>query len=143
MLSLLIAPALALVKTANSLNTLASNSYLPNGYEIYDSSQKHILIMQNDCNLVLYSSGAATWASGTYHGAHDGQHKCDGATAAMQSDGNFVVYDGNNHALWATGTFGANFYAVMQDDGNLVIYNPATEAAVWASGTNGRLQPQT
>ncbi|KAJ3259391.1 hypothetical protein HK103_002294 [Boothiomyces macroporosus] len=95
--------------------------------------------MQNDCNLVLYSNNKPIWSSNTYIGAHDGEHKCDSSYAFMQTDGNFVVYDGNNHALWATGTQGSNYYAIIQDDGNFVIYDPANENAVWASNTNGQL----
>ncbi|KAJ3318537.1 hypothetical protein HDV06_000420 [Boothiomyces sp. JEL0866] len=135
----LFAALLSLVN-ADSLNVIATNHYLPNGWEVFDTSKTHQLIMQNDCNLVLYSGSKPIWSSNTYIGAHDGQHKCDQAIAFMQTDGNFVVYDGNNHALWATGTQGSNFYAIVQDDGNFVIYDPGNEKAVWASNTQGQLQ---
>ncbi|MCG7205170.1 hypothetical protein [Streptomyces arenae] len=54
----------------------------------------------------------------------------------MQADGNFVLYDENNKARWATMTFGSNFQAVFQADGNLVVYT-ADNRAVWASRTDG------
>ncbi|KAJ3271939.1 hypothetical protein HDV01_006073 [Terramyces sp. JEL0728] len=139
MLSIVIASLLALVQ-ADTLNIIATNHYLPNGWEVFDSSKKHQLIMQNDCNLVLYSGSKPIWTSHTYIGIHDGQHNCDNSIAKMQTDGNFVVYDGNGHALWATGTHGSNFYAIVQDDGNFVIYDPTNEKAVWASGTHGQLK---
>jgi hypothetical protein len=46
-----------------------------------------------------------------------------------------VVYNANNQALWASGTYGkGGNRLVMQDDGNLVIYT-AANVAVWASNT--------
>jgi|GEM_PF-4822355 len=52
----------------------------------------------------------------------------------MQGDGNLVMYDIFNKALWASGTMGKGGNVVtMQGDGNLVIY--AGSKAVWASGT--------
>ena len=57
---------------------------------------------------------------------------------AMQTDGNFVLYEGST-PLWSsntTGTGSANF-AIMQDDGNLVVSKSAS-VAVWSSGTGGR-----
>ncbi len=54
----------------------------------------------------------------------------------MQSDGNLVVYDNQNKALWASGTNGqAVSQCTMQTDGNLVIYGYYN--AIWASGTQG------
>ncbi|MGW2874550.1 hypothetical protein [Kitasatospora sp. NPDC001225] len=97
-------------------------------------SYKYELAMQGDGNLVLYNreSGSAIWATGTYN--HPG------ATATMQSDGNFVVYDTNRTALWSTGTWsaGADSHFVFQNDGNLVVYKGKGEGnPVWASGTYG------
>ncbi|MDX3335975.1 hypothetical protein PV620_30980, partial [Streptomyces sp. ME02-6978a] len=54
----------------------------------------------------------------------------------MQTDGNLVVYDENNHARWATMTFGSNYQAVFQADGNLVVYT-SSNRPVWASNTYG------
>jgi hypothetical protein len=49
----------------------------------------------------------------------------------MQSDGNFVVYDGQGAARWFTGSAGnANASLVIQNDGNLVVYSSAGQA-VW------------
>ncbi|MGW3313471.1 hypothetical protein ACWDG9_43680 [Streptomyces sp. NPDC001073] len=58
------------------------------------------------------------------------------ARLRMQADGNFVLYDENNKARWATMTFGSNFHAVFQPDGNLVVYT-ADNRPVWASRTDG------
>lgn len=76
---------------------------------------------------------------------------------AMQADGNLVVYDSSNKALWASSslqqfnvppflgpTYGlacTQCYASFQTDGNLVLYNPAYTGniykAYWSSNTWG------
>jgi hypothetical protein len=58
-------------------------------------------------------------------------------TLAMQSDGNFVLYAGNQ-AKWQSGTSGnPNAWVTMQGDGNLVVYSPGPTNvhALWQSGT--------
>lgn len=79
---------------------------------------------------------AILWAGQTFTAnvplySDDGVFRC-----VLQDDGNLVVYDNQNRALWASGTNGqAVSQCIMQTDGNLVIYgyyNP-----IWASGTNG------
>lgn len=60
-------------------------------------------------------------------------------TAAMQWDGNFVVYGPNGTVPWASHTVGqANYgaWAQMQNDGNFVIYRPGP-APICASHTSG------
>jgi len=56
----------------------------------------------------------------------------------MQTDGNLVVYCGNNQPTWASDTWHkgtAPYKLVMQDDRNLVIYD-RNNIATWASNTN-------
>jgi hypothetical protein len=104
-----------------------------NGYE---------LVMQHDCNLVLYdfkdanncdqaSHTRVLWASNT-----SGRGATDSCFATMQADGNLVVYTGNWQAIWASGTDGAASGGTLklQSDGNAVIYVGAS--AKWATGTN-------
>ncbi|WP_162907399.1 CHAP domain-containing protein [Allorhizocola rhizosphaerae] len=56
-------------------------------------------------------------------------------TAAMQGDGNFVLYTPSG-AKWSTRTGGQNGSSiVMQTDGNLVVYRNGT--AIWHTGTAG------
>jgi len=59
----------------------------------------------------------------------------------MQSDGNFVVYDGTNftasNARWNTKTNGNNSYFAFQTDGNLVVYNQSNKA-VWSPNIHGK-----
>lgn len=59
--------------------------------------------------------------------------------AAMQTDGNLVVYrnDGTHKAVWSTQTTGRGVNrAVMQADGNFVLYT-ADHQAIWWTGSNG------
>jgi len=113
------------------------------------------LIIQNDGNLVIYDSGnKPLWASNTpreHKGHHDtlrtghalrenqelrspnGEYR-----AAMQADGNFVVYH-HQRALWASNTVhsGGHFWLINQTDGNVVVYDK-DDKALWATGTNGK-----
>lgn len=57
--------------------------------------------------------------------------------AAMQGDGNFVVYQAGR-PVWSTRTDrNAGAFLAMQGDGNLVVYN-ASGRVLWDAGTHGR-----
>ena len=49
----------------------------------------------------------------------------------MQTDGNFILYDGYGSATWAsnTNTAGPSVELLLQDDGNLVLYG---DRAQWS-----------
>ncbi|MGV9264215.1 RHS repeat-associated core domain-containing protein [Kitasatospora sp. NPDC003701] len=68
------------------------------------------------------------WSSGTTGNP--------GASATMQTDGNFAVYDTNHKTIWASNT-SANpgAYARIQDDGNFVVYSSAAKP-LWSSNTS-------
>jgi len=60
--------------------------------------------------------------------------------ATMQTDGNFVLYDPSNNALWSTGTAGSNASAIyMQDDANLVLYVFKWSAGVYVAPTGATI----
>jgi hypothetical protein len=68
----------------------------------------------------------ALWASATY---------APGGEAAMQTDGNLVVYDASGTPRWSSGTPnypGAGLF--VQNDGNVVIYD-YYGYPIWATGT--------
>ncbi|HWZ89107.1 MAG TPA: hypothetical protein VNW92_09665 [Polyangiaceae bacterium] len=108
----------------------------PQGTQWTSCDGRFGLIMQTDGNLVLYEGpcngsacGKPLWASNTVG--------CGGC-AAMQEDGNLVVYDAvgraPGHACWASGTPGnAGAALMLQNDGTLRISKGATP--VWSSGT--------
>ncbi len=59
----------------------------------------------------------------------------NGMRAAMQGDGNFVVYNASNTPLWYTNTAGhPGSHITLQTDGNLVLYD-ANHVARWSSKT--------
>lgn len=51
--------------------------------------------MQNDCNLVEHFQGTPVWHSNTFGRGTNCYLK-------MQSDGNLVIYDGANKAVWSS-----------------------------------------
>lgn len=98
-------------------NGLPVNGRLNANQAITSPSGRVRLVMQPDCNLVAYQQpkNSAYWASNT-------AGKGSNCSARMQPDGNFVVYDGSNKALWASGTAGDTGATLgMNDDGNVVL----------------------
>lgn len=51
----------------------------------------------------------------------------------MQADGNLVVYDANNVAQWASGTYLPGSYLRVQPDGNVVVYDSEDNFPQWTS----------
>ncbi len=81
------------------------------------------LTMQGDGNLVEYGGTSVVWASAT---------NPSGARAVMQDDGNFVIYDSSDSALWASDTSGnPGAYLSLRDTGELSVVS-ATGSRLWA-----------
>lgn len=61
---------------------------------------------------------------------------CSGYKVSFQKDGNLVVYNRNNKAVWSSGTNnkGADQLS-LQPNGNLVIYK--RQYPIWSSSTHG------
>ncbi|KAK1320131.1 Mannose-specific lectin [Acorus calamus] len=91
---------------------------------------EYTLIMQADCNLVMYDKGKAVWHTNTA-----GKGYCD-CYLKMQSDGDLVVYNKDgSHRLWTshTGVGGhKNYELVLQPNRNVIIYGPA----IWQANTH-------
>ena len=104
--------------SVQSCGTLDTGRQLFAGESVPSCNGAYQLKMQSDGNLVLYMGSSALWSTSTWTSAN--------AYAAMQADGNFVVY--NNDTLspaWTSDTYtspGAAFG--IQNDGNLVIRSP-------------------
>lgn len=97
------------------------------GQEVVSTDGRFHLVYQGDGNLVLYQAGIALWHSHT-NGTTPG-------LAAMQGDGNFVIYNASGVPVWHTVTYGnPGAILVVQNDGNLVIYR-SDGVPIWASGT--------
>lgn len=113
-------------------HALIQGDVLQTDQSLVSSNGKYRLLMQQDCNLVLYrSDGRALWSSKT-------NGKSSRCWTVMQGDGNLVLYDGNNRAWWATYTMKPpGNVAVLQDDGNFVVYTQQWQP-LWWTNTVGR-----
>lgn len=83
------------------------------------------LELQSDGNLVAYAGGEPYWEAGTDAGT----------LAAMEDNGNFVIYDALGVPLWSTGT-GENPGArlTIQNDCIVIVHDP-NGTPLWKSGT--------
>lgn len=110
-----------------SLDTLEAGQELTRGQQL-TSANGYMLTLQSDGNLVLSENTGTVWASGT-----DGK---GAVRAALQDDGNFVLYSSDNNAVWATNTAGnSGSRLVLQNDRNLVVIG-GDGSPKWATGTN-------
>jgi hypothetical protein len=102
-------------RTKGEPNLLQSGSILHAGDRRTSSDGKYRLRMQRGGNLTLLQtrSREVIWATDT-----EGR----GAWAAMQTDGNLVVYSRLRKVLWASMTHAPGAHLTVQDDGNIVIY---------------------
>lgn len=95
-------------------NYLAPGTQLYMGQSIRSYTGKYSLTMQADGNLVMYRNDGTV----RYRFAKNGWF------AAMQTDGNFVEYNGMMSPIWNSGTGGhPGSIVAVQDDGNLVVYS--------------------
>lgn len=109
------------------MDTLQAGQTLAIGQQL-ESENGYVLALQDDGNLVLKDGGDVVWASGT---------NGSGVTsAAMQEDGNFVLYTTSGQSTWSSDTSGnPGSRLVLQNDRNLVVYG-SNGSSTWASGTN-------
>ena len=104
------------------------------------------LVMQDDCNLVLYSAaGTPLWDTSGYAAPQvpsrfgPGQRVSNaGYLFTMQPDGNAVLYR-QGRAVWSTGTHGhpGAWFGVQGNDGNLVVYS-SRNVPLWQAGLSRR-----
>lgn len=118
-----------------------------------DDNNVNYLRVQDDGNAVVYGHTARWW--NRYWQESDGQinswryipsgtvmtpgtqYVNAGYRLIFQGDGNLVIYDPNNKALWHSKTQNkGGVRAVVQTDGNFVIYT-ANNVALWHTQTAG------
>lgn len=111
---------------------------MASGAGVTSADGAHVLRMQGDGNLVLYTrAGAAVWSSRTH---------LPGGRMVVQSDGNVVILDSAGRPRWHSDTPGRPGARLMlQGDGNLVLYSGDT--ALWdrmrrSPGREVRLESQ-
>ncbi|PKU75608.1 Mannose-specific lectin [Dendrobium catenatum] len=128
----------ALGLLAAGVSTAPTNQLLPG--DILKTGQKisnanYTLLMQPDCNLVLYgSSSQAIW----YTHTNDKGSECE---LRLQTDGNLAIHDKDGKLIWQTATNGTigNYVLLMQRDHNVVLYGKP----IWDSGTGSVRVPPT
>jgi len=105
-------------------NALIAGQFIFANQCIVSLSGQYMLYMAPDGNFFIYdiAHNIGTWGPGTY--GHPN------AFADMQTNGNFVVYDANSNALWASNTYGSGATDLrMESDGRIILYKPW-----WSSG---------
>jgi hypothetical protein len=128
----------AILSCTVALSASAAHSYaskmvggetLAPGESITSPNGVVTLVMQGDGNLVLYRLADGTPLWNTQSGNRPGSY------AAMQTDGNLVVYASNGAVVFHTNTYnhpGARLE--LQSDSNLVIYAP-NDTPLWHTYT--------
>ncbi len=112
-----------------ALNILTAGNALFGNQTQYLSNSEYYLVMQPDCNLVMYkgSSLAASYQVWQTNTTGKGSH----CSLIMQADGNLVLYNGTcspPYAQWTsnsyvTGIPDPSFFLMLQSNGELDIYN--------------------
>jgi hypothetical protein len=109
---------------------LKAGQQLNPGDRLFSGTKNYMMTLQaTDGNLVVYAYPEmhAAWSAGNIAGK-------GGVAAAMQGDGNFVVYNAAGAALWNSGTGdrpGASLY--LSDNSVFYITGDSTNKPVWQS----------
>ncbi|WP_020574871.1 hypothetical protein [Actinopolymorpha alba] len=124
-------------------------TYTAKGEPLFESVTKNVgtaLAVQDDGNAVVYGA-KAVWASKTqvsriYPGQrlrpNQSRTSPDGRYRLQQlGDGNLVVLNGSNKAIWSSQTHGnPGAYTVMQTNGNLVVFSAAGKSLWWSASSD-------
>jgi hypothetical protein len=116
---------------------LSAGLKLNPGQYLQSSAGQYYAVLQTDGNFVIYLTSPfqakhAIWTTGT-----QGSSLQRPFSLFMQGDGNLVMYDQYNRAVWESKTSlkgQAPHRLILQADGNLVIYD-ANRVATWSSRT--------
>ncbi len=112
-----------------ALNILTAGSALFGNQTEYLSNSGYYLVMQPDCNLVMYQGSTLATSHQVWQTNTTG--KGSDCWLTMQSDANLVIYNatcGPPCARWASGSYingnpDSSFYVMLQSNGELDIYN--------------------
>jgi len=121
---------------AGATSTLYAGNSLKLGDALYSNNGGYKLTLQPNGNLVLRSGEKELWTSGTAGQGVD--------SAALQGDGNFVLYTaggnyvtgtGQNGAVIPTAKFAQNVSLTVDDTGNVLLYDGA-RVVLWETRTS-------
>jgi lambda family phage minor tail protein L len=121
--------------THNQL-TLTNIEYVKNIPDSYPNSDKESFSWVPAPNLTAGTSSVSSTGSGFF--LYPGKSLVSANLwyqLLMQRDGNLVVYNKSNTAVWSTKTDGQPSYAVFQPDGNLVLYRYSDGTPIWNSNS--------
>ncbi|EYF04455.1 PAN domain-containing protein [Chondromyces apiculatus] len=131
-LSLAVSTLAAAPSIAQADGTLSPDEFLFPGQRVTAPGCYYRMRMQSDGNLVVAGGTGSTgylWQTNTVG---------SGYFVAMQTDGNFVMYDWDGVPIWSSDTWGHPGSVMdMQSDGNAVVYSPGG-SPLWASDTDGQ-----
>ena len=118
---------IAMADSPAAYNTwLKPGQLLKSGNYVRSANGYYRLLMQSDGNLVEYVKSGQKWVAKWSTQTHGN----NGAYAAMQKDGNFVVYKGKK-AVWSTRIQNYKIKGLaLQNDSNLVSYS-TTNKPLW------------
>ncbi|KAJ4172202.1 hypothetical protein NW754_002390 [Fusarium falciforme] len=111
-------------------DTLKNGEWLKVGDSLWSPDGSVELKMQEDGKLAIYWEGECRFQT-----TDEERGDIDGIR--IQEDGNFVIYDNDGNAVWASDTAeptgDSSVEVVVQDDGNVVLYK---KTAIWCSETH-------
>ncbi|SMG36970.1 choice-of-anchor D domain-containing protein [Paraburkholderia susongensis] len=124
------------IKGTGASSTALSGNYAANSTPVYSANQQYSLIMQSDCNLVIYK-GADVLSNAVW--ATDTNGKGSSCYLGVQSDGNLIVYGSGGVIEWQASTGGHSAqptFIELDNSGILHMYlgtPSAPGALLWSS----------
>lgn len=131
---LLLIPALFLLLLSNKPLRCEAGSVLNEIGPMYPGqflrNEDYVLMLQPDCNLVLYDKSQTIWATNT---------KASTCSLTLERTGELVLSDGSGNRMWGSNRRGGqgHYVLVLQKDRNLVVFGPGR----WDSGTGVATSP--
>ncbi|BBN82254.1 hypothetical protein PA25_22390 [Pseudoalteromonas sp. A25] len=113
-------------------DVLKAGQFLELGEQLVSNDGRHILAMQGDGNLVIYSGGQPIWATNTNGSDAIRAHLSTGIFGI--NSGNLTLLNANGSVVWQSNSNGVLSSLIMQNDGNLVIYD-VNGTPIWATNT--------
>jgi hypothetical protein len=110
-----------------ALNILSAGNILFGNQTQYLSNSGYYLVMQPDCNLVMYRGSSLATSHQVWRALYIYENGSD-CWLTMQTNGNLVVYNTSNLSQWdsqsaTTGLPSSSYFAMLQSTGELDVYD--------------------